>query len=178
MVKAITAAISVVTAVALIPLIPKALALTTPEQLRGVNIELERQVAARAQLERDLIRLTQQLEHRIKERTGELEAINKSLETEIALGIQAQTALRASEERIRLIIEAALDAVITIDSAGIITGWNPQAEQVFGRSRQSAVGQPLHETIIPERLREAHVRGLQRYAVGGENHGAKPANRN
>ena len=53
-VKAITAAISVVTAVALIPLIPKALALTTPEQLRGVNLELERQVAARSRRERDL----------------------------------------------------------------------------------------------------------------------------
>ena len=76
LVKAITAVISVITAVALIPLVPKAIALTTPEQLRGVNLELERQVAARSQRERDLRRLTQQLEHRIKERTGELETIN------------------------------------------------------------------------------------------------------
>jgi PAS domain S-box-containing protein len=168
LVKAITAVISVVTAVALIPLIPKALALTTPEQLRGVNLELERQVAARAQRERDLMRLTQQLEHRIKERTGELETINSSLEKEIAVGMQAQTALRASEERTRLIIEAALDAVITIDGAGAITGWNPQAETVFGRSRQDVLGRPLAETIIPERFREAHQRGLQRYLAGGE----------
>ena len=82
--------------------------------------------------------------------------------------MQAQAALRASEERTRLIIEAALDAVITIDGAGAITGWNPQAEAVFGRSRQDVLGRPLAETIIPERFREAHVRGLQRFLAGGE----------
>jgi two-component system, NarL family, sensor histidine kinase UhpB len=167
-VKATTAAISVATALALIPLIPKAIALPSPQQLRSVNSELERQVAARTQRERDLMRLTQQLEHRIKERTGELEAINKSLEKEIAVSLQAQTALGASEERTRMILEAALDAVITIDGAGAITGWNPQAEAVFGRSRPDVLGQSLAETIIPERLSDAHVRGLQRYLAGGE----------
>lgn len=53
------------------------------------------------------MRLTQQLEQRIKQRTSELEAINQSLEKEVAVGMQAQAALRASEERTRLIIEAA-----------------------------------------------------------------------
>src|SRR5262249_13725910 len=167
-VKAGTAAISVATALALVPLLPKALALTSPEQVRSMNLQLQRQVEAREQRERQLVRLTQQLERRIKERTAELEAINKSLENEIAVGIQTEAALRANEERIRLIIEAALDAVITIDASGVVTGWNPQAEAIFGRSRESALGRSLAETIVPERFRDAHVRGLERYLAGGE----------
>ena len=60
--------------------------------------------------EQQLTRLTEELELRVKERTSELEFINQSLENEIAVGIQTQVALRASEERFRLIIENALDA--------------------------------------------------------------------
>jgi hypothetical protein len=70
--QAITAVISVATALALIPLIPKAMALGSPAQLLAVNQELERQIEVRAQRERQLTRLTGQLEQRIKGRTGEL----------------------------------------------------------------------------------------------------------
>ena len=109
-VKAITAAISVVTALLLIPLIPKAIALPGPEHLHTVNRELQREISERMKHEQQLTRLTEELELRVKERTSELEFINQSLENEIAVGIQTQVALRASEERFRLIIENALDA--------------------------------------------------------------------
>jgi PAS domain S-box-containing protein len=77
-------------------------------------------------------------------------------------------ALRSSEERTRLIIDTALDAVITIDRSGVITGWSAQAQSLFGWSRAEAIGRSLAQTIIPERLREAHQRGLQRYLQTGE----------
>lgn len=80
----------------------------------------------------------------------------------------AQRALVASEERTRLIIETALDAVITIDNAGVITGWSAQAESLFGWSRAKAAGQSLAQLIIPEHYREAHRLGLQRYLETGE----------
>ena len=67
-----------------------------------------------------------------------------------------------------LIVENALDAVITIDKLGFITGWNAQAESLFGWSRREAIGCLLSDTIIPERYREAHRRGLQRYLDTGE----------
>jgi PAS domain S-box-containing protein len=168
LIKAGTALVSVATALALIPTIPKVLAIVSPQQLQAANRELQRETSIRAERERQLMRSAQQLEQRIKERTGELEAINKSLENEVAVSIQTQAALRASEECIRLIIEAALDAVITIDSAGTITGWNPQAEMVFGWSRETVLGRSLAETIVPDRFREAHTRGLQRFLSGGE----------
>lgn len=168
LVKAVTALISVATAIALLPLAPKALLLTSPQQLQAVNLELERQIHVRKQRETQLRRLTEQLEQRIKERTRELETINESLEKEIAIGIQAQADLRDSEEVIQRIIEVSLDAVITMDSHGNISGWNPQAEAIFGRPQQEVLGNPLADMVIPERYREAHRASLSRYLNSGE----------
>ena len=81
---------------------------------------------------------------------------------------QSEEELRASEERTRLIVDTALDAVVTMDSAGAITGWSPQAETTFGWTRAEALGQSLAQTIIPARHREDHQRGLERYLATGE----------
>jgi PAS domain S-box-containing protein len=75
--------------------------------------------------------------------------------------------VRDNEERIRLIIETSLEAVITMDASGEITGWNPQAERVFGWARSEALGRSLAETIVPERDREAHRRGIQHFLATG-----------
>ena len=80
---------------------------------------------------------------------------------------QAQT-IHESEERLRLTLDTALDAVINADADGVITGWNAQAELIFGRTRAEAVGQALAETIIPEAYRDAHRRGLAHYLQTGE----------
>jgi signal transduction histidine kinase len=66
-VKAFTAAVSVVTAAMLIPLIPKAVALPGRGQLQAINQELEHQVARRSQREQELMQLTQDLETANKE---------------------------------------------------------------------------------------------------------------
>ncbi len=71
--------------------------------------------------------------------------------------------LHPSEERLRLIIEAALDPVVVMDSASRITGWNPQAEKILGWKREEVMGRRLTETMIPERYREAHLRGVEHY---------------
>lgn len=80
----------------------------------------------------------------------------------------AQAALRQSDERTRLILESALDAVITIHSTGVIAEWSGQAEAVFGWTRKEVLGRSLAEIIIPPRYREAHRSGLRRYLKTGE----------
>jgi PAS domain S-box-containing protein len=67
-----------------------------------------------------------------------------------------------------LIFDQSLDAVITIDIEGRITGWNPQAEAIFGWSRVEALGRRLSETIIPDAYRDAHERGVARFRATGE----------
>ena len=81
---------------------------------------------------------------------------------------EAENALRESEERTRLILDTALDAIVAIDGEGAVTDWNPQAEATFGWTRDEALGRTLAALIIPERHREAHTRGLQRYIESGE----------
>jgi PAS domain S-box-containing protein len=81
---------------------------------------------------------------------------------------QVEEALRQSEEQNRAIVESAHDAFIVIDSDGIITNWNPQAEKTFGWTREEALGRLLTETIIPTQYREAHKQGLAHFLATGE----------
>src|SRR5260370_1403242 len=55
-----------------------------------------------------------------------------------------------------------------MDADGLITGWNPQAESIFGWSRDEAVGRRMSETIIPAQYRAAHERGLRHFLARGE----------
>ncbi len=72
------------------------------------------------------------------------------------------------EARLRATIESAMDAVVQMNAAGIITGWNSQAENIFGWTHDEAVGRVLSETIIPPQYREAHKQGLERFLLSGE----------
>ena len=55
-----------------------------------------------------------------------------------------------------------------MDFDGYITGWNHQAEKIFGWSAEEILEQTIEKTIIPERYREAHRHGMQRYLECGE----------
>jgi PAS domain S-box-containing protein len=77
-------------------------------------------------------------------------------------------ALAAQAESARLILDSALDAVITMDSDGIVRGWSSPAEAMFGWSAEEVLGRPLVELIIPPAFRNAHLRGLARYRETGE----------
>jgi PAS domain S-box-containing protein len=75
--------------------------------------------------------------------------------------------LRKSEERTRSILETAVDAIVVMDSNGRIHEWNPAAEQIFGFTRNEAVGAELAELIIPFYLRDRHRLGLAQYVADG-----------
>lgn len=75
----------------------------------------------------------------------------------------AEFAIKHSEEIRRLIMDSSLDAIVSINADGIITFWNPQAENIFGWKETEIVGKSLTDTIIPEQFREQHKNGLKRY---------------
>ncbi|HKO31401.1 MAG TPA: PAS domain S-box protein [Nitrospiraceae bacterium] len=81
---------------------------------------------------------------------------------------QSDKAMRDSEARLRTIINTAHDALIGMNAQGLITEWNPRAEDIFGWPRNVALGQKLSDLIIPPRQREAHERGLQHFLRTGE----------
>lgn len=72
------------------------------------------------------------------------------------------------EPLLRAILDAALDAFILIDAAGVIRQWNRQAEQVFGWDESEAIGRTLMDTIIPPRYHKRHAQGLARFMATGQ----------
>jgi PAS domain S-box-containing protein len=110
--------------------------------------------------------------------SGEVRAPDaRLLQTMGALGSQlgqfvarrrAEEDVRASESRLRAMLDATLDAVVTIDDRGRVLGWNQAAEAVFGYRASEAIGREMAELIVPPELRDAHRRGLARYLESEE----------
>jgi PAS domain S-box-containing protein len=86
--------------------------------------------------------------------------------TDISARREAEAALQASEARFRALWEAAVDAVLVLDADSIIQYANPALQEVFGYAPDEVVGRNL-ELLQPERLREAHRRGLARFIASG-----------
>jgi PAS domain S-box-containing protein len=80
----------------------------------------------------------------------------------------AEQALKASEDRLRATVEAALDCIVVMDAAGTVIEFNPAAESAFGHARKDVLGRPMAELLIPQRLRDAHRDGVARYLETGK----------
>ena len=87
---------------------------------------------------------------------------------DITVRKKAEEAVKNTEERRKLIMNSALDAIICIDKDGMITFWNPQAEQIFGWSENEVMGKVLSSIIIPEHFRSIHDSGMKNYLKTGE----------
>jgi len=100
--------------------------------------------------------LNQSLELRVLQRTQELES--------------ALASVRASEARIRTIIETAQDAFVGVDLNGCITDWNSRAEEMFGWTVKEAIGRPLVQLVVPERFRSSYTGAMNLFHRTGEIH--------
>jgi PAS domain S-box-containing protein len=112
-------------------------------------------VADLVQRRQELQGLNATLEARVEARTRELE--------------RALVAVRASEQRIGAIVEAAQDAFIGVDMRGLVTDWNPAAERMFGWKRSEVLGWPMTELIVPERFRASTYRAIEGVRATGHN---------
>ena len=68
---------------------------------------------------------------------------------------------------INQILDLAPNAVVSMDESGRVTYWNPRAEEMFGVSREDALGKRVAELIIPERFRAAHAAAVDRFLADG-----------
>ncbi|MGF1523761.1 MAG: PAS domain-containing protein [Leptolyngbyaceae cyanobacterium] len=124
--KAITAIVSIYTALALFPTIPAALALPSPEALKHINQQLEIQVTERKQAEAELQRLNRELEARVEERTA---------------------AVQKSEQRFRSLFESAPDFIYVLDRQGVIQQVNSIVEQQSGYAEAELLNHALAEFL-------------------------------
>jgi PAS domain S-box-containing protein len=74
--------------------------------------------------------------------------------------------LRASELQFRSVVQSAGDAIILANEAGNVVGWNKGAESIFGYSEDEILGSNF-QVLMPERYREAHREGFERFRVTG-----------
>lgn len=79
---------------------------------------------------------------------------------------RAEENVRRSQERLKAVVETALDGIIMMDHEGRIIRFNPAAEQIFSYRGRDVIGENLADKIIPPSLREAHRRGLERLLAG------------
>ena len=65
------------------------------------------------------------------------------------------------------ILELTHSALVSMDEDGKIAHWNARAEDMFGLTREQAIGRDLADTIVPVRLRDAHRAGLRSFLATG-----------
>jgi two-component system sensor kinase FixL len=75
--------------------------------------------------------------------------------------------LAGPEEELRALLDAAVDAIIVIDSRGHIETFSNAAERIFGYSAEEILGKNVN-LLMPEPDRSAHDGYLRRYELTGE----------
>ena len=88
-------------------------------------------------------------------------------QNEMERRLKIENSAAKNEEVRKLIMNAALDAIICIDKDNNVTLWNLQAEKIFGWSKEEVLGKKLTEIIVPVIHRERHIAGMKRYLETG-----------
>lgn len=89
------------------------------------------------------------LEDRIKERTQELNRINKKLRQELSERKRIEATLRESEEKYRTVLEGTPDPVVVYDIEGKVVYLNPAFTRVFGWTLEECFGKKMDD-YVPE----------------------------
>ncbi len=131
-VDSICAVASLATAVLLWPLLPKILALPSPEQLRAVNRALGDEKATLERTQAELRKAYAEVERRVEERTAELARANEALHAEIRERERAEEALRRNRNMLAHIMDSIPQSVFWKDRESVYLGCNRQMARRAG----------------------------------------------
>jgi len=69
---------------------------------------------------------------------------------------------------LQTVLDTALDAVVVMDTDGMVIGWNAHSETTFGWTWDEVRGRQLSDIIIPPSMRASHESGIAHYLATGE----------
>ena len=124
-IKAVTALLSIGTAVAIWKVMPAALALPSTEQLEQANQSLSKEISQRQRAEAALREANAELERRVTERTADLQE-------EVLRRRSTEATLRASEERWRSLFEASAVGIAVMDEHNLFASANEAFQRMIG----------------------------------------------
>ncbi|SLN67415.1 Blue-light-activated protein [Roseovarius gaetbuli] len=81
--------------------------------------------------------------------------------------LEIQHRLEEREARLRAVLNAAPEAIITIDDQGIVTSYSPAAETILGYTAAEVIGQNV-KMLMPEPHQHQHDDYIARYKATGE----------
>ena len=157
-------------------------------QLTFLDVTYEEDRKANQELVRDLVegkRQHFQIEKRYRRKDGTLVWVHNNVALVPGVGGAApfwfavveditqrkeeESARRYTEEKYRLVVETASDAVISLDETSTILLANPGTTRIFGYDPAELIGKPL-TMLMPEFLRKLHEAGFKRYLATGQRH--------
>jgi two-component system cell cycle sensor histidine kinase/response regulator CckA len=116
------------------------------------SIAIITDITDRIRAEEKLLSTTQELEVRVRERTADLESVNKGLESEIAERKRIEKALRESEQRYRSLFKNNHSVMLLVDpkSADIVDA-NPAACSFYGWSQEELTSMKITDiNVLPD----------------------------
>lgn len=155
LVKALTAIISFITAIELVPLVPQALALKSPAQLEQANQELQIQIVERLRIEEELRKYQNHLEDLVAVRTNEMTKYNEQLQQEITERQRILAVLKQSEERYRYLAESIPQLVWTADADGNCDYFNQNWCEYTGLTLEESLGSGWLAALHPDDVESA-----------------------
>jgi PAS domain S-box-containing protein len=122
-----------------------------------------------AWLRSEQTRVANELDGHVAQRTTELAGANEDLRKEITERKHAEEELKSSEEKHRVMVEAANDVVVSMDERGTILFANPATRRIFGYDPAEIAGKSM-TMLMPDAMRKLHDNGFKRYLATGKRH--------
>lgn len=88
----------------------------------------------------------------------------ETLQSELVTEIDRR---KTAECRLNTILTSVVDAIISINEAGIVQTYNRAATEIFGYSEGEVIGQNVC-MLMPKSFHSKHLHGLERYTAGGK----------
>jgi PAS domain S-box-containing protein len=79
-----------------------------------------------------------------------------------------EDALREREATLQAVCTSAVDALVMIDGEGRTLLWNPAAERMFGYTAAEMLGQPVHDLVAPDDLRQRFLANFPDFQKTGQ----------